>query len=101
MEIVFEAGEMRHLPSDVARHIGNSMATEIFKKQDRRNPKSVKGMPEILDQILSPEIKTQEENRVFTLKEEIEQHEKEFAQYLENKKKEEILKRSNALEINL
>ncbi len=97
VDIVFEPSQTRHLPSSVAIHIGQQLATMIFKKQDRRNSRLVKGLPEILDSILSPEIQTKEEEKNLSPKEEIEQHEKEFAQYLDKKRDEEILKREEAL----
>jgi len=93
--------EIRHLPSEVARHIGLQLATQIFKKQDRKNLKSVKGIPQLLDMILSPEVKTKSEEKEMTIKEQIAQHEKDFDEYLNNQKKAEVLKRTNALDIEL
>lgn len=101
VDIKIQPGETRYLPEHVARHIGLQLATHIFRKQDRKNPKLIKGISQILDTILSPIIATKEENKHPTIKEEIEQHEKEFAEYLNNQKKEEVLKRTNALEIEI
>lgn len=101
VEIEVMPGEVRHLPSDAARHIGLQLATQIFKGQDRKNLKTVKGIPQILDLILSSETVIEEPVKTPTLKESIAQHEKEFSEYLNNKKKEEILKRTNALDIEL
>lgn len=97
VDIEIKAGKTRHLPSDVAKHIGHQLATDIFRKQDRKNPKKVLGMPQLLNMILSPEVLTKEEERNLTTKEQIAQHEKEFAEYLDKKRDEEILKREEAL----
>ncbi len=97
IEIELTVGQTRHLPADVSKHIGQQLAALIFKNQDRRNPKTVKGMPQILNEILSKEILTKKEFPILTLKEEITEHERQFAEYLEQKRKEEILKREEAL----
>lgn len=101
VDIEIIPNEVRHLPSEVARHIGLQLATQIFKKQDRKNPKAVKGIPEILDMILSMEVKTKSEERELTFKEQIAQHEEDFAEYLNKQKKAEMLKRTNAFDIEL
>jgi len=86
VEIEIMPDETRHLPSEVARHVGLQLATQIFRKQKS------KGMPEILDTILSPEIATKETEKELSVKEQIEQHENDYARFLEEKRREELLK---------
>ena len=97
VEFPFEPGEKRHFPSFLSNHIANQMIQQIMKDTIDDNEKPRK--EDLRTKILEEEIMTAEENKKLTFKEEVEEHEREFAKMQEDKKREEILKRDKAKDI--
>lgn len=93
VDFTVNPGETRYFPSEVSEHITRQLILKITKK--------VEGLTATpyYDGILGGEIKTIKEKVTRNFKEEVEEHEAEFKKMQEDKKKENLLKRDEALEI--
>jgi len=92
VDLVLLPGETRWLPSTIAQHVAGQLAEYLFKKQDRRNPKNVIGVPQILNSILGDEIITKDRVENLSLADEIRQHEEAYARFVEAKRREDLLR---------
>ena len=82
VSFVLEPKESRYLPVEVSEHLAGQLA--IILKVEK-------------DEFLGPIIKTKEQPPKLTLKEKIDQHEKEFREWKEQERKEQLLKKDKAL----
>lgn len=85
-------GETRYFPSAVSDHLSQQLTKKII---DSEKPYET----EALNRIVGEEIKTAETETEKSFKEEVKDHEQGFKQFEERKKKEELLRRNEALSI--
>lgn len=91
VRLKFEPSETRYLPSHIAEHVANQLLEAMQKKEPDE--------PVKMNEILGNEIITKEEAKILSLAGVIAQHEKEFKEMQEKKKKEELLLKERALDI--
>jgi len=97
VEFRFEPKETRNLPTDVSKHLAEHLIKKLTskakgKKEDPGDPGALKG------EILGEEIMTAEAVEQISFKEEVDKHEKDFKEWQEKKKRDEILNKDRALE---
>jgi hypothetical protein len=97
VEIMFEPGEKRYLPDMVAEHIAIQFLKRVEEMAKVKNEDI--DIEETKRQVLGEEIQTSDNFINLSLKEEIENHQTEFTKWLEDKKKEDLMKINKAEEI--
>lgn len=94
IEFEVQPGEMRPFPTELSEHIAKQLASKISVREE-----GGMDMAPLLSGILGEEIKTADDNRAKSFKEEVEDHEREFKEMQERKKKEDLLKKEKAINI--
>lgn len=94
VEFEIQPGETRPFPTELSEHIAKQLVLKISIKEEGDTNKG-----ELLSGILGEEIKTADDNRTKSFKEEVEDHEREFKRIQEIEKKEKLLKKEKAINI--
>lgn len=95
VDFKFEVGQTRNLPSHVSEHLAEQLAL-ILKGKDKEEL----AFETHVASVLGAEINTAEERVALTFKEQVEKHERDFILWQEDRKKEELIKKSKAVEIS-
>lgn len=92
VDFLFKPKQTRYLPSFVATHLANQLILALRKRAKNSTDFSPEG-------ILGTEIETKDDEKALSFGKEMEEHEKEFARWQEEKKKRELLQREEAVKI--
>ena len=95
VEIRVKPGESRFLPVHIAEHIAKQLSSLMERQmKDKEGVQPEDLQMNLESRILGPKLATANEDRILSTKEEIEKHEKEYAEL----KREEIVKKETLMQ---